>query len=370
MFKKSLLFLFVCLILSCQQEDSITLNPTDLPELQSVQLEKHSYMDDLDQSIVKSTWWQSLHPTSQQFIGLELSNESDPITFTELQNRMQSVRKNNAFKAKVCPGFPANPEGDVTLNSQADVDAFGAMKCKEIVGALNVIDTMGLDPICDLTPLKGIKEVGSSMTINSDCLTDLSGLEKLKSIGELGPFGFVGVNGANLTDIEALRKLSVVTGSVNIIDCDELTSVTEAFSRITTIESGKFANPLTSVFVLNINDNELLRDLSAFSGMEYIEGGLRILSNASILDLDDLSGLNSVGDDIFIVENAALQNVNELSNISTISDDLFVFNNTSLSECCGLYNLLSPGGVGGGTAIFNNGAGCTELDILANGPCP
>jgi len=238
------------------------------------------------------------------------------------------------------------------------------------------VDTLGPDPICDLNPLKGLKEIGSSLTINSDCLTNLNGLDKLKSIGELGPFGFIGINGDNITDIEALSKLKTITGSINLINCDALTTVTSAFSKITSIESGKTSAPLTSIYVLNINDNDVLTDLSGFSNLDYIEGGFRIIANGSLQDLDDFSDLNDIGDDIFILENTSLQNVNELSNITTISDDLFVFDNPSLTECCGLYSLLcndapscSVGGVGDIVAIFNNGAGCTETDIIANGSC-
>ena len=240
----------------------------------------------------------------------------------------------------------------------------------------HIVDAFNPDPVCDLQPLKGLKKVGSSMSINSNCLTNLAGLDKLKSIGKLGPFGFIGINGDNIVNIEALNKLSTITGSINILDCDQLTSITSAFSNITTIGSGQTSAPITSVYVLNFNDNALLTDISGFSNLINIEGGLRVLSSGSLQDLDDLSGLNYIGDDIFIVENTSLLNVNELSNISSISDDLFVFDNTALTECCGLYSLLcsdaptcSTTGVGDNIAIFNNGSGCTDIDIVANGPC-
>lgn len=377
MLRNSLLFLVLCLTLACQQEEPVRLDTTSAQEQVLAQATQPVYQNELDPSILNSAWWKEQNPVVQQLLGLELGQAGKPLTLSELEDRFHQTLMANAAKANTCPGFPtANPEGNVTLNSQADVDAFGALNCKTVIGALEIIDTLGPDPICDLMPLRKLKEVGSSLTINANCLSSLAGLGKLKSVGELGPFGFVGVLGANLTDIDALDKLATVTGSINIIECDALTSVNGAFSRITTIESGKSAQPLTSIFVLNINGNDLLTDLSAFSGLTKIEGGLRILTNAALLDLDDFSGLNTIGDDIFIFENAALQNVNELSNISSLNDDLFVFDNPSLTECCGLYSLLcsdaptcSANGVGDGIAIFNNGAGCTEIDITTNGPC-
>jgi hypothetical protein len=374
--KNVLLFLILILFVACQQDNLITENTVLSSEQQVFQFERPSYQNDLHPSILNSDWWQGLDPINQQLVGMELAQDGTPLTMAEFEDRKRQAMNQALNRAGACPGYPANPAGDVTLNSQADVNAFGALKCKEIIGALNVTDTLGPDPICDLSPLKGLKSVGSNMTISADCLTSLSGLEKLKSVGKLGPLGFTGIIGAGLTDIEALKKLSVVTGSINIINCDMLTSVTSAFSNITEIDTSTTTAPITSVYVLNINDNELLTDLSAFSGLTHIEGGLRILSNASLLNLDDLSGLNSVGNDIFILENTSLQQVNELSNINTILDDLYVFDNPSLTQCCGLYSLLcsdppvcSGNGVGDIIAIFNNGAGCTEADIIANGPC-
>ncbi|MDX1478452.1 MAG: hypothetical protein R3301_12150 [Saprospiraceae bacterium] len=340
------------------------------------QFDRAAVQSEVHTSIVNSDWWQNLSPVRQELYGIELSRIDDAITWSELEIRFASAKASTAMRAAACPGYPANPAGDVILNTQADVNAFGALKCKEIVGEL-LIEDLGTDPICDLTPLKGLKKIGSSLTIDAGCLTSLAGLEKLKSVGELGPFGFVGILGANLVDIEALAKLSTVTGSINIIACDQLTSVTCAFSQVTTIESGKTAVPLTSIFVLNISDNPVLTDLSAFSNLTHIEGGLRILFNGAIADLDDFSGLNTIGDRIWLIENTSLQHVNELSNITALAGDLLVYDNPALTQCCGLYNLVCsnpPGctspGAAGIVFIDNNGAGCTVTDIITNGACP
>lgn len=376
MIKKIIFFCSILILVSCQQKESISIDP--MSDIDSTQLQLSDVWGAVDQSILDSDWWKALNPTTQKLIGLELMREGEPLMMTELDARMQKVQSLSIARAKGCPSFPTgNVNGDVKLNSQADVNAFAALKCKQITGALEIIDTLGPDPICDLTPLLGLKEVGSSLTVNSDCLTSLAGLDKVKSIGKLGPFGFVGILGLNLVDIEALSKVSTITGSINIIECDQLTSVTNAFSKIITIDSGKTTVPLTSIFVLNINGNDLLTDLSAFNNLSSIAGGLRILTNGALLDLNDFISLNNIGDDIFVVENTSLQNVNQLSIITSLKDDLFVFENPALTQCCGLYNLLcnnppscTANGVAGNIAIFNNGAGCTDLDIIANGQCP
>jgi hypothetical protein len=371
-------FLLLLGLLSCDR-DALAPNVSLQADLPTTIHQSTALEDNLHPSITSSNWWKEMSPAVRQFIGPELSSPTQPVTLRQLESRMQQAANRSIAKGRpaACGGFPAaNPEGDVTLNSQADVDAFGAMNCKAVAGALEIIDTLGPDPIVDLSPLSKLKSVGSSLTINGDGLTDLSGLKKLKTIGLDGPFGFIGVNGANLTDISDLSNLKTITGSINIINCDALISVSSAFSKLKVIAPGQTPESITSIFTLNINDNSVLTDLSGFSGLTTMDA-LRILSNGALTDLDDLSSLNTVVDDIFIVENTSLQNVNELDNITSLGEDLFVFDNPALSICCGLYGLLcadpptcTANNVGGNLAIFNNGPGCAEADVIAGSPCP
>lgn len=370
-------FLLLLALLSCQKETPQINTPSSPTETKELQLQDDQ--SSVHPSILASPWWKDQHPVKQTLLAVELSSTKHTVTLQELEERQQeAIHLASEKVAGASPGFPsANAAGDVVLGTQSDVDAFGAQGYKTITGALDIIDNGSADPICDLTPLDKLKEIGSSLTINSPCLSSLDGLNKLKSIGELGPFGFIGITGANITDIEALDKLKTITGSINVIQCDQLVSIQQAFSRVTSVKSGKTTATLTSVFVLNVNNNDVLTDISGFRNLTEIEGGLRILDNLAILNLDDLSGLASIGDDIFVVGNGALQDVNSLSVITSLNDDLFVFDNPSLTQCCGLYNLLcsnpptcTSSGVGDLVVIFNNGAGCTEADIVAGGNCP
>lgn len=371
---KYLPFLLFLALFSCDQED-FQLSPSETALTEVVALPTLPSATNLDPSILASDWWRQRSSVSQRLVRQELSATRTPITYGKLEAQFRlAVDKASPSS---CGGFPVpNPAGDVILNSQADVDAFGAMKCKEITGLLEVIDTLGPDPIVDLSPLNKLKSVGSSLTINADGLTDLDGLNKLKTIGLLGPFGFIGVNGANLTDISALSNLKTVTGSINIIDCDALTSVTSAFNKLKVIAPGQTPDSVFSIFTLNISNNDILTDLSAFSGLTTMDL-LFIQTNGALTDLDDLSGLTTIVDGIRIFENSALQNVDELSNITSINDNLFVFDNPVLSTCCGFYGLLcanppacTSNNVGGNVIIFNNGPGCEEADIVAGGSCP
>lgn len=365
---------FTLIFFSCQREEGLVPMEAHLPAPTSLLNASPPSGD-----ILGSEWWNSLSPMEQELTAAEIDQTKGLISLAQIESRRtaaQSALKRGGGSVTACAaGFPVNDAGDVRLNSQADVAAFGALKCKDIIGALAIIDTLGPDPICDLSPLSKLQSVGSSLTINVSCASSLAGLDKVKSIGELGPFGFIGVTGDNLTDIEALAKLKVLTGTLNIIRNPLLTGFTQAFSKLTSIDSNLTNNSITTFSLVNIDENALLTDISGLRNISFIAGGLRIIENASIVDLDDLSSLTQINQDIFIFDNQSLEQVDALSSITSIADDLAVFNNPSLSSCCGLYNLLcnnppscTDDGVGDLVFVDSNG-GCTVADILAGGAC-
>lgn len=368
-----LLFMVVLGFFSCEKEIVIQDTPTFSKSEMTSTIDVHP-------SIISSDWWKSYAHPVQEMIAREISNAEKIVTIDDImQGKALSSRNAQkiAYRAKVCPGFPMpNPEGNVTLNSQAEVNAFGALSCQMVTGELMISDTLGPDPICDLTPLRKIKSVGSAMSVYSDCLTSLDGLDNLKSIGELGPFGFIGVHGIHLTDIEALSNLKTVTGSIDIVNCNSLVSIENAFSKITDISSENTLNPITSNYLLYIAHNDVIEDISGFRNITYLEGGLYIYDNGVLTDLDDLTALHSIGRQIIVESNPLLENVNKLSVITSVSDLLFVAENPSLTSCCGLYHLLCANppvcdvtGVGGDIYIMNNGSGCTISEIISGGPC-
>ena len=77
------------------------------------------------------------------------------------------------------------PEGDIFLNTQADVNQFALLypNCEDIVENL-FIGTFSLTPsdIDDLSPLSNIKSIGGNFDINNATLTSLEGLEMLTSV--------------------------------------------------------------------------------------------------------------------------------------------------------------------------------------------
>src|SRR5690606_10972049 len=94
------------------------------------------------------------------------------------------------------------PTGDINLNSQAQVDAFGVNypNCTEISGGLFIYGN-----ITDLSPLSNLTSIGGHLQISDTyTLTNLDGLSNLTSIG-----GYLAIyNNQALTDISGLQNIN------------------------------------------------------------------------------------------------------------------------------------------------------------------
>jgi hypothetical protein len=320
-----------------------------------------------------------------------------------------SFANGNQAGAVVC-------EGDVTLSSQAEVDAF---ECTEVTGFLRIA---GSD-IANLDALSELVRVGGLQINDNDNLTNVDGLSSLEVITGTGGGGdpevLVISGNPALLNLDGLSTLTTISGIVRINDNASLETI-NGFSLITEIEILTIeGNPaLTSIngfgnvismSVLSIRNNASLKNLDGFSSLQEVTGrraGIFITNNASLENIDGLSSLTTIDGSpnasLDISENPSLRNINGLSSLSLVSgfpaflsitsnlvleniDGLsalqFLFggsgmphitiaNNPLLSRCCGLYPFLSATPTQTGATLENNGAGCTVEDILAGGPCP
>ena len=104
---------------------------------------------------------------------------------------------------------PTTCTGNITLNTQAEVDAFD---CSEITGNLYIGNTPASD-IFDLSPLSTLTSVGGFLFIeNNPNLTSLQGLHSLNSIGS----SLIIENNDALVNIEALNSVNSLGGSLDI----------------------------------------------------------------------------------------------------------------------------------------------------------
>lgn len=322
----------------------------------------------------------------------------------------------NGQSAVVC-------EGDVTLSSQAEVDAFN---CTEITGTLWI---SGAD-IVDLAPLQELTKVGGLIITESNSITNVDGLSGLQEItGFFGTPYVIGIAGnASLKNLDGLSSLITETiGSISISNNPSLESINGFSSVKTVLGLFSIANnaSLTSMDgfrnvteirdsgfqpYLLIDNNPALENLDGFSSLEILSGSganLEISNNTKLNNINGLSSLTTIsgggrGTGLFIKNNSALPNIDglvsltslaygvagaieitnntSLKNVDGISNVtvplgnfvLTVTKNTMLQDCSGLFPIILSFGVEYASTnnfrISENGSGCTLEDIIANSP--
>jgi hypothetical protein len=311
-------------------------------------------------------------------------------------------------------------QGDVTLSSQAQVDAFN---CVEVDGNLTISGNSisNLDglttlkkvsngliirdnpALLNLSGLMNLTAVGGVLSVtNNDKLTDLNGFSSLSSIGSSFEYSLQIGDNQVLNNLDGFSALMNADGPIIIKDNPFLETI-NGFSAMSTLRGG-----------IIISNNEALKSVNGFNALETISPGffrarliLTIVNNKSLTSINGFSSLTGLfgarsGASVTISDNPALKNVDGLSSLSTISDvDIFASNvltisnnatlenidglsaltasdhpdrlrvivtqNPSLTRCCGLFNYLSSGGQN--LTLTENGAGCTIDDVLGGGPC-
>ncbi len=182
------------------------------------------------------------------------------------------------------------PMGNVYLDTQAEVDEFGANypNCTELPGAL-YID--GPD-ITDLYAFNGITHIEGTLQ-----LTNLS-----------------------LTDITAFNNLSAVGGELWISQCNSLTSLT-GFTTLDTVGQA-----------LRFWQNSAMVVLDAFPDLDVCEMSLWIGENVSLTNIHGFGELDSVGM-LSITENTVLTDLGAFDQAIEIGNFVELVHNEALSIC-------------------------------------
>lgn len=196
------------------------------------------------------------------------------------------------------------PTGDVTFESQEDIDQFFLLHptCTTINGNLRIHKD-----VSDVTQLSGLSTITGTLIIDETELVDLDGLNNINSLGSLSI-----VNNSLLESISALS---------NFIPANE------------------------EEFILEINRNSSIEDLT---GLENITGAKNIIiNNNSLLNLDALNNLTIVYHSFQMYGNVYLVNIHGLSGLEEVrgsgqpdgSGSLDIRFNYSLESLQGLNNL-------------------------------
>lgn len=299
-------------------------------------------------------------------------------------------------------------EGNLTLNTQAEVDFIGSMGYTEITGYLS-IQSSG-SPITSLEALNTLTKVGGAfLGINGTQITNLNGLENLTTVTDKLQI----TNNYELTSVEALSNVTSLggvfvmnnpflesynglenaqiqengdlglTGNSLIVDASILSGIIPTSLASVTIAEGfascpscpsipvpqplndlSFLSNLTSVGNLNITSfqGESLHGLHNITMADFVGIGF----DSNLLCLDGLSGLQTVNN-IFSINSLSL--ITDLSGIEniTVLSQLQISNNDTLTDFCVVEDLI-VNGVVENLFIQNNAYNPTEQDFL-DGNC-
>jgi hypothetical protein len=310
---------------------------------------------------------------------------------------------------------------DITLTSQAEVDAFPG--CGQVTGTILITgaDIINLDSLYTLQRIDG-----SLVIVDNPMLADISGLSALTHVGGNGYGAYPGLhitNNPQLTSLDGLNRLTtnggilIIQNNARLENIDGLSSLAKVgapypsgtsvvltqnpvlknihgFRSITYLggdlsitynDSLKDLHGLDSLThvggseggSLEIANNQSLESLHGLDALESLEGRatwLDIEHNPKLLNLDGLEKLRTFGGPpptaITVAHNASLRHADALSGITllyTPDPRLYVVDNPNLTRGCGFYGMVANPAVD--VEISGNGPGVTKEDILANGPC-
>ncbi len=196
-----------------------------------------------------------------------------------------------------------NPS-DITLSNQVEVDNFQADHGP-----------------CDRVP--------GQLKINGDDITNLAGLQSLKTV-----VGNLVIEDNNvLTNIDGLSSLTVVTidpvykiviqRNAALLNLDGLSALTE----------------LQGALIIHLNDS--LADISGLANLSRIGALLHIAANPALASLEGLQSLTRAGG-LGIVNNATLSDISSLFNLEAVQTWLDISFNPMLADCRALVTLIDP----------------------------
>lgn len=225
-----------------------------------------------------------------------------------------------------------------------------------ITGDLNISYNPSLK---SLMGLHNVTNISGTLFLYGGCLTDLTGLNNLTSIG----FDL------KIWDMEAnligLNNLTTVWGSCSITSNDSLSSL-EVLNNLNFI-GGDF----------EISYNESLVSLTGLDNLTTISGAFLVYENDSLINLAGLENLINLGGSLHIgsffhdqygqvfgLGNPAMTNLTGLNNLESIDGSLYVISNPVLNDLSALENLTTVHNITIGKHSYLNECGNPSLTNL------
>lgn len=259
--------------------------------------------------------------------------------------------------------------GDVFLKNQQEIDSFGQIGYRKIIGSVTVGSDNSNESIDNLEGLSSLFYItedlrieGIHMLKNLDRLNGLIEVNRIYIVGNNGLTNIDGLNNINTTIsflyIESNTDLQRINGFENVprirnLDIrynNHLTQI-EGFSKVRSISNfyieGNDAieyidgfNSLRTISEIWVNGHDKLKNIDFLRGVSYqfIEL-LYVQNNKSLMNLDGIRNVQHVKAGVIIYNNDSLTNIDGLKNVKHIETTLHIGGNDLLTNLDGLVRL-------------------------------
>lgn len=261
-----------------------------------------------------------------------------------------SCEKNDINEEEEVPVEPKIYRGDITINYQEDLDAFGAEGYIRVIGHITIGSSFD-NTITTLESLRSIEKIEAITLLD----TDIKSLDGLNNLTSSGYFAIVGND--ELENVKALSNLTSIKGSLLILVNHKLRNL-NGLNQVTNITGelhiddnknleniNGLENVSSNVDFLLIEQNPKLTKIDGLRKIPSVTRGLSIVLNDALSNIDGLSSIVSVGGTLAIGQNKNLLDVNGLESITAVKR-LDIFDNDKLKNLNPLSNLTSLGEFG------------------------
>ncbi|KAA6439009.1 DNRLRE domain-containing protein [Dyadobacter flavalbus] len=208
----------------------------------------------------------------------------------------------------------------------------GLENLTEIGGSLN------LGPAAKLTSLaalQNLRSIGKDIDLYGINVQNLAGLQNITSIN--GRISMVSLHA--LTSLQGLHNLTRTGMTFSILGALKLTNL----NGLEKLKSIGAALPGSTIYLgsLIIRDTPI-KNLASLQNLTYLAEDL-VLHNTALPDLQGLNNLSTLLGSLELNSNALLENVDGLEKLDSIGQNLTLIQNASLTNLNGLQNLVSIG---------------------------
>lgn len=234
--------------------------------------------------------------------------------------------------------------GLVILNTQADVEAFGAKGLTRLEGNLVLGRTIGTDTITSLEPLATLRSVSGNVTLNKTCKPYyITGLDNLQEIG--GSFEINTVDSIWTVIMPRLEKIGndlyIKSGSANDLTFPVLTSVGGNMTLASAFAHADFSSLQRIGGDLALNGTVVVDDQS-FQSLKLVNGSIKVGMNVNKLKFPELKqsgGLEITTKTIQLFYCPRLERI--AGTLSTVDSPTYEFSFPELTQV-GSININSP----------------------------